>query len=148
VAAGSGSLGAASSELSRPRGAVGSGAAAVVLLSRPRFRSVVRVVRVGALEGWDSCEVRLCDPCARVRQCVPCVSRVCPGSPGVFLPVSPGVFLPVYRYYVQNPVRVPVCVLARAAGRVRGSSALSSCEFLRSSVPGRIATRWCSDGGR
>ena len=27
------------------------------------------------------CVVRLCDPCARVRPCVPCVSRVCPGSP-------------------------------------------------------------------
>ena len=32
------------------------------------------------LVGLDGCEVRLCDPCARV-------SRVCPGSPGVFLPV-------------------------------------------------------------
>ena len=32
------------------------------------------VVRVGALMGWDGCEVRLCDPCARV-------SRMCPGSP-------------------------------------------------------------------
>ena len=32
------------------------------------------VVRVGALMGWDGCEVCLCDPCARV-------SRMCPGSP-------------------------------------------------------------------
>jgi hypothetical protein len=32
--------------------------------------SVVRG-RSGALVGWDACEVRLCDPCA----------RVCPGSP-------------------------------------------------------------------
>ena len=31
--------------------------------------------------GLDGCEVRLCDPCARVRPCVPCLSRVCPGSP-------------------------------------------------------------------
>ena len=31
--------------------------------------------------GLDGCEVRLCDPCARVHPCVPCVSRVCPGSP-------------------------------------------------------------------
>ena len=30
--------------------------------------------------GLDGCEVCLCDPCARVRPCVPCVSRVCPGS--------------------------------------------------------------------
>ena len=28
------------------------------------------VVRVGALVGWDGCEVRLCDPCARVRPCL------------------------------------------------------------------------------
>jgi hypothetical protein len=46
--------------------------------------------------------VRLCDPCARVRPFAPCVSRVCPGSPGVFEPVpvrmcpgSHGIFLPV-----------------------------------------------------
>jgi hypothetical protein len=36
------------------------------------------VERVGALVGKDGCEVRLCDPCARVRPCAPCVSRVCP----------------------------------------------------------------------
>ena len=35
----------------------------------------------GVSLGLDGCEVRLCDPCARVRPCVPCVSRVCPGSP-------------------------------------------------------------------
>ena len=35
------------------------------------------------LVGLDGCEVRLCDPCARVRPCVPCV----PAPPGVFLPV-------------------------------------------------------------
>ena len=29
---------------------------------------------VGCMVGLDGCEVRLCDPCARV-------SRVCPGSP-------------------------------------------------------------------
>ena len=41
------------------------------------------------LAGLDgSCEVRLCDPCALVRPRVPCVSRVCPGSSGVFLPVA------------------------------------------------------------
>ena len=28
------------------------------------------------LVGLDGCEVRLCDRCARVRPCVPCVSRV------------------------------------------------------------------------
>ena len=37
--------------------------------------------RAGLSLGFDGCEVRLCDPCARVRPCVPCVSRVCPGSP-------------------------------------------------------------------
>ena len=32
--------------------------------------------KTGALAGWDGCEVRRCDPYARVRPCVPCVSRV------------------------------------------------------------------------
>ena len=66
--------------LSRPRGAFGSGAAAV----EPAADSVVARLCgcVGGL-GWFGCEVRLCLPCARVR---PCVSRVFPGrSPGVFL---------------------------------------------------------------
>ena len=29
----------------------------------------------GVLVVWDGCEVRLCDPYARVTPCVPCVSR-------------------------------------------------------------------------
>ena len=33
------------------------------------------------LVGLDGCEVRLRGPCALVRPRVPCVSRVCPGSP-------------------------------------------------------------------
>jgi hypothetical protein len=37
------------------------------------------------LVGWDGCEVCLCEPCARVRPCAPCVSRVCLGSPFAFL---------------------------------------------------------------
>ena len=36
---------------------------------------------MGALVGWDGCEVRLCDPCARVPVCVP-------APPGVFLPLQ------------------------------------------------------------
>ena len=36
--------------------------------------------------GLDGCEVCLCVPCARVRPPVPCVSRVCPGSPRCLLP--------------------------------------------------------------
>ena len=65
--------------LSRPRGAFGSGAAAeapaaVDVLSRPRIRSSRG--RAGVLVGMDGCEVRLCDPCARARPCVPCVSRL------------------------------------------------------------------------
>ena len=40
--------------------------------------------RAGVLVGLDGREVRLCDPCVRVRPCVPCVSRA---PPGVFLPV-------------------------------------------------------------
>jgi hypothetical protein len=67
------------------------------LLSRPRRRCTFgrhpdepldepRTVRVGVLilVGLDGFEVRLCDPCALVRPRVPCVSRVCPGSPGQF----------------------------------------------------------------
>jgi len=74
--------------LSRPRGAVGSG---LRLLSRPRFRS--SRCRAGCVCWWvnlglDGCEVRLCDPCARVER--PCVPRVCP----VCVPAPPGVFLP------------------------------------------------------
>ena len=47
------------------------------------MRRVVRGPRVFAfrLMGLDGCEVRLCDPCARVRPCAPCVSFVRPGSP-------------------------------------------------------------------
>ena len=75
--------------LSRPRGAFGSGAAELLLcvLSRPRIRSSRG--RAGVLVGLDGCEVRLCHPCARVRPCVPCVSRL----PGVFLPMFRNVFL-------------------------------------------------------
>ena len=79
--------------LSRPRGAFGSWAAAVEPLSRPRIRSssrpATRSGRAGVLVGLDGCEVRLCDPCACVRPCVPCVSRLPPRPrcPGVFLPV-------------------------------------------------------------
>ena len=51
-----------------------NGAAAVAAVSV--------VVRVGALVGWDGCEVRLCDPCARVRPCLSThLSHECPGSP-------------------------------------------------------------------
>jgi len=50
--------------LSRPRGAIGSGAAAVE-------SAAVSVVALSCglcvLVGLDGCEVRLCDPCARVR---------------------------------------------------------------------------------
>ena len=41
-------------------------------MNRPRFRS--SRCRAGCvLVGLDGCEVRLCDLCARVRPCVPCV---------------------------------------------------------------------------
>ena len=66
--------------LSRPRGAFGSGAAAV----EPAADSVVARSCVGVLAGMDGCEVRLCLPCARERPCVPCVSRHVPAPPGVF----------------------------------------------------------------
>ena len=63
--------------LSRPRGAVDSGPAAV-LAAVESVAVFVRVCVFGFLV--DGCEVRPCDPCARVRPCVPCVP-VCPGSP-------------------------------------------------------------------
>ena len=78
-AAGSGSLGAASSE-----SAAGSVrlSGELRLLSRPRIRSssrpATRSGRAGVLVGVDGCEVRLCDPCACVRPCVPCVTRLPP----------------------------------------------------------------------
>ena len=71
---------------------------------------------VGSVQWYRyCCEVRLCDPCARVCPCVPCVSRlppvsfyrycapVCPVCP-VCVPAPPGVFLPVlYRYRIDAP---------------------------------------------
>ena len=36
--------------------------------------------RAGVSLGLDGCEVRLCDPCARLCPCVPCVSRLPPVS--------------------------------------------------------------------
>ena len=48
-------------------------------LSRPRCVGRRDRTAVGCMVGLDGCEVRLCDPCARV-------SRVCPGSPGVIIP--------------------------------------------------------------
>ena len=81
VEAGSGSLGAASS-----KSAAGSGRlrppGLLRLLSRPRFRPSRG--RAGVSLGLDGCEVRLCDPCARVRPCVPCVPVCVPAPPGIF----------------------------------------------------------------
>ena len=71
-------------------GRVGSGPAAVHAAVESAAVSAV-AWSCGCVVGFGcGCEVRLCDPCARVRPCVPCVSRVCPGSPrclftGVFL---------------------------------------------------------------
>ena len=67
--------------LSRPRGAVGSGPAAVLAAvdSAAELRPSRR--RAGVSLGLDGCEVRLCDPCARLCPCVlcvPCVSRLPP----------------------------------------------------------------------
>jgi hypothetical protein len=45
------------------------------------FSGAGTVVRCGAraLVGWDGCEVRLCDPCARVAPNVPCGFLAPPG---------------------------------------------------------------------
>ena len=77
--------------LSRPRGAVDSGPAAV--LAAVESVAVSAVARsCGCVVGNDVGNVGfglmvvrfvrvICHLCARVRPCVPCVSRVCPGSP-------------------------------------------------------------------
>ena len=94
--------------LSRPRGAFGSWAAAVEPLSRPRIRSVTsrlaRSGRAGVLVGLDGCEVRLCDPCACVRPCVPCVSRLPP--------------VPRCLFTGTGPVQVPACARVSRVSRV------------------------------
>ena len=91
MAAGSGSLGAASSELlSRPRGAVGSGAAAVESAAVSVVVRVVRVVRVGALVRWRVGIVVRFVIVIRVPVCAS-ASRVCP----VCVPAPPVSF---YRY--------------------------------------------------
>ena len=69
--------------LNRPKGA---SAKNITSMSRPRFARIRSSrCRAGVLVGLDGCEVRLCDPCARVRPFVPwCLP---PGTPGcVFLP--------------------------------------------------------------
>ena len=75
--------------LIRPREAVGSGPAAVESAAGAAVSAVVVRAdkRVVCLMCLDGCEVRRCDPCALVRPRVPCVSRVCPGTPRFFLPV-------------------------------------------------------------
>ena len=77
-------------------GAVGPGPAAVHPAVESAAVSAV-AGRAGVSLGLDVCEVRLCDPCARVRPCVPCVSRLPPVS--------------FYRYC--DSCVYPVCVPAR-----------------------------------
>ncbi len=94
----------------------------------------------------DGCEVRLCDPCALVRPRVPCVSRVCPGSPRclfigtVCVPAPPGVFLPVrFLWHVKRLycfVFVFTAVLLTCV-----------CIFTERNVRGRTAAVPLCDGG-
>ena len=51
------------------------------IILRHSARILNRYTGTGVSLGLDGCEVCLCVPCARVRPRVPCVSRVCPGSP-------------------------------------------------------------------
>ena len=97
--------------LSRPRGAVGSGPAAV----ESAAVSAVALTCGCVLVSLDGCEVRRCDPCALVRPRVPCVSRVCPvcvpAPPVVFLGyMLPGVFLPVHFLPVHEVLVSVSCV--------------------------------------
>ena len=102
--------------LSRPRGVVGSGPAAVLvqLLSRPRFW--LSRGRTGVSLGLDGCEVRLCPPCVRVCACV----VACP----VCVPAPPGVFLPA----TENPKRFSS----------RGSTRL--CDYADASIASIVAS--------
>ena len=80
------------------RGTHGSQTDAPVRHPGPTGTGTVRsCARAGVLVGLDGCEVRLCDPCACVRPCVPCVSRLPPVS--------------FYRYC--DSCVYPVCVPAR-----------------------------------
>ena len=88
---------------------------ALRLLSRPRFRPSRG--RAGVSLGLDGCEVRLCDPCARVRPCVPCVSRVRPGSPRCLFTASK-------RSFVRF-------ALSRRTGRTGGANLQSFCALTR-----------------
>ena len=77
--AGSGSLGAASSESAAGSGRLRAPAAVLAAVESAAV-SAVASGRAGVSLGLDGCEVRLCDPCPRVRLCVPCVSRLPPES--------------------------------------------------------------------
>ena len=130
----------------------------LLLLSRPRFRPSRG--RAGVSLGLDGCEVRLCDPCARLshlsRFCSVCV----PAPPGVFLPISPvcvpapgsprclftgksfsqSVFLPVgtnSMYWVQYTDCV--CKLART---LRGPWAASHLYRAQIQSPDPFSSSW------
>ena len=65
----------------------------------PHRTPTLTLRRYSVLVSLDGCEVRRCDPCALVRPRVPCVSRVCPGSPVSF-----------YRY---SKATTRICGIAR-----------------------------------
>ena len=93
-AAGSGSLGAASSE-----------SAADSVIARSYGRAAVRVCLWVWMVVRFFCVIRVL-VCARV-------SRVCPGSPGVFLPACVSRLPPVSFYRYCDSCVYPVCVPAR-----------------------------------
>ena len=55
--------------------------------------------RAGVSLGLDGFEVRLCDPCARVRPCVPCVSRL-PGDGGFVIEFGGVCYQDTYPMYL------------------------------------------------
>ena len=135
VEAGSGSLGAASSESAAGSGRFRACPADV----EPATVSARSRGRAGVSLGLDGCEVCLCVPCARVRPRVPCVSRVCPGSPRCLF-TGFGSPRSVYRYCSSA---APL-----AGGPGRSASSLLRLRRRQPSVSGaRLAPAPCSTRG-
>ena len=58
------------------RGPAGAGAGSIRKLCKAQRGAASGARGAGVLVGLDGCEVLLCHPCAQVRPCVPCLSRL------------------------------------------------------------------------